>query len=98
MSRAANLAQPVWVALGVPQEHHDRCNVRHGAACDCYMRRYAKPVAALVELEQMAADGERLRKALEQIAAWDCLNPPDRELLTDLPWLKNVVVTALAEP
>jgi hypothetical protein len=50
-------------------------------------------VAAVRELARRAA---RYREALEQIAQWDCLNPPDPNLCHDHPWLKRLVDDALA--
>jgi hypothetical protein len=37
-----------------------------------------------------------LLAALESIAAWDCLNPPDPNLCADHPWLKRLVDDAIA--
>jgi multidrug efflux pump subunit AcrA (membrane-fusion protein) len=42
------------------------------------------------------AEAQTLRDALEQIAQWDCLNPPDPNLCHDHPWLKRLVDDALA--
>lgn len=41
-------------AIG-PTEHHRLCNSRQGRECDCYMRRYAKALAALDRLKTFAA-------------------------------------------
>lgn len=38
---------------------------------------------------------DRYRGALTMIQRWDCLNPPNPELLADLPWLRRVVDDAL---
>ena len=42
------------------------------------------------------AEVERLRDALMRIGQWDCLNPPQPDLLADLPWLRRLVDGALA--
>jgi hypothetical protein len=38
---------------------------------------------------------QRLRNSLKTIQEWDCLNPPQRDLCHDLPWLRQVVDDAL---
>lgn len=42
-------------------------------------------------------EAERLRAALQKISEWDCLNPPNPQLLGDLPWLRQLVDDALKE-
>ena len=40
---------------------------------------------------------QRALTALRAIDEWDCLNPPDSELLLDLPWLRSIVNEGLGE-
>ena len=54
--------------------------------------------ALLADLADARQECARLRAALERIAAWDCLNPPDPILLNDLPWLRQLVDDALRPP
>lgn len=42
------------------------------------------------------AERDGLRAAVKTIGEWDCLNPPRGDLLSDLPWLRQVVDSALA--
>jgi len=49
----------------------------------------------LTELDRLTAERDELRNVLRRIAEWDCLNPPDRTLCADHPWLKKLVDTAL---
>ena len=46
-------------------------------------------------LREAWAEAERLRAALTTIRQWDCLNPPDPNLLADLPWLARLIDAAL---
>jgi len=48
------------------------------------------------ELGKRDSEIGRLREALRQISGWDCLNPPQAEILADLPWLRRLVDDALA--
>jgi hypothetical protein len=41
-------------------------------------------------------DAERYLTALRTIQQWDCLNPPRSDLLSDLPWLRNIVDAAIS--
>jgi hypothetical protein len=43
----------------------------------------------------LAMEAKHFRAALETIAGWDCLNPPQPELCADLPWLRRLVDQAL---
>lgn len=40
---------------------------------------------------------KELRQALETISQWDVLNPPRKDLLSDLTWLKQLVDKALGK-
>lgn len=51
---------------------------------------------AVDAVRQAEADRDRYRDALVKISEWDCLNPPQADLLGDLPWLRSVVDNALA--
>jgi hypothetical protein len=44
---------------------------------------------------EVRADRDAYRAALVKISEWDCLNPPQSDLLGDLPWLRSVVDAAL---
>jgi hypothetical protein len=50
----------------------------------------------MTDLEKLVADLKKRTDALRTIQQWDCLNPPNPELLMDLPWLKRLVDEALS--
>jgi hypothetical protein len=54
---------------------------------------HAHAMASSIRAE---ADRDRYRAALESIAAWDMLNPPDPSKLADATWLRTLVDGALA--
>ena len=47
------------------------------------------------ENKQLRAKLATARTHLTTIGEWDCLNPPQKKLLSDLPWLRKVVDDAL---
>ena len=50
------------------------------------------------ELREASERADRYERALRTIQQWDCLNPPNSSLLSDLPWLRSVVDDALEGP
>lgn len=52
---------------------------------------------ALNQRDEARRKAQKYERALRAIQKWDCLNPPRGELLSDLPWLKQLVDTALSE-
>lgn len=64
-------------------------------------RAYAKIIAARPAAggagEAARAERDKLRAVLRRIQQWDCLNPPDRNLCHDHPWLRRLVDVALGD-
>jgi hypothetical protein len=44
---------------------------------------------------EVVRENWRFNQALKRISEWDCLNPPQRDLCADLPWLRELVDDAL---
>lgn len=69
---------------------------KHPGNVEAALERSGREIDRLrAEVSRLTEENRRLREALERIAAWDCLNPPDPSLCGDLPWLSDVVRAAL---
>ena len=62
------------------------------------VRDHRSGLILLAELQLQKELIEHMRKHLLMISQWDCLNPPNRDLCADHPWLRQVVDAALADP
>lgn len=49
----------------------------------------------LDERDEAIERAERFEKTLRTILEWDYLNPPQKELCHDLPWLRKLIEEAL---
>lgn len=54
-----------------------------------------KLTCSFCEREQLVEERNRLKAALQAIAAWDMLNPPQTDRVADLGWLRRLVDDAL---
>ncbi len=55
----------------------------------------AHVLALADEVRRQQARIQELEKALRTIQQWNCLNPPEPDMLLDLPWLGRFVNAAL---
>lgn len=92
MEAASTLQATNWNQLRPSVEWHLGVLVRLSRSFNGGLQRANR------ELTRLREENGRLREALERILGWDCLNPPRRELLEDLPWLRRLVETALRPP
>ena len=63
--------------------------------CTCVQGNVCRQGIDLIE--RLIAERDVARNALLKIQEWDCLNPPRSDLLCDLPWLRDVVDTAMSQ-